>query len=308
MLRLMLILAMLLSGFGSAYGASSPASDTVMKAPMTTERFLSYMKRFNAQDPAFVDYYADDIVFDRGEAGVLRGKAEILAFYNDTWSRIDERIWLDAIAIDPVNGTMMVDLSVELLAREDPAKDSVVRLKRGDHLLLREVLIYGISHGFITSIRAPEHYSRLTPAGGGPFPASTFSGEPTPLVKKAIEDVYYDYAACFSQTILDCLDRFVADDVQFVSQSLPLLTGKKQLMSFFGDLRKSLSENLSIHGFRYENGWFFVDLSNTLTIHKPIADLGGNAYAPGNYALRGEVAYQIVDGKIRRIYDGVNPF
>ncbi len=255
-----------------------------------------------------MDFYSDDIVFDRGEGGVLVGKAEILEFYEKTWSRIDERIWQNAVAIDNDSGIMMVDLTVELLARKDPDSDSVVKLDRGDHRIVRDVLIYGIEDGFIKSIRAFERVSRLTKKSAGPFPANDFEGIPTPLVKEALEAAYNQYASCFTGKDIECLRRFLAEDVQFVSQSLPRLTSRKQLFEFFGSLWKSVSEDIKIHGFRYEKGWFFVDLTNTLTVHVNIPDIGGHPYAPGKYSLRGEVGYQLVNGKIGKIFDGVDPF
>ncbi len=142
----------------------------------------------------------------------------------------------------------------------------------------------------------------------GTFPLNEFAGTPSPLLKEALEAAYEEYAVCFSEQDIACLQRFLAADVEFVSQSLPRLYSRTELLEFFGGLWRSLKEDLTVHGYRYEKGWMFVDLANTLTVNERIPDLGGKPFETGQYHLRGEVGYKIVDGKISKIFDGVDPF
>jgi hypothetical protein len=86
------------------------------------------------------------------------------------------------------------------------------------------------------------------------------------------------------------------------------MEGPKEIVDFFGGIWKSLSENLVIHGFRYQDNWLFVELSNTLTVFEDMPDFVTGPLKKGEHPLgRGKVAYKIRNGRISAIYDGIDP-
>ncbi len=310
--KLTLLLSLALPCLNSL-AAELVQSDIILKpsempgGEMTLEKYRAYINLFNHKDPRFADYYHDTMVFKRSEDEVLIGRDAVKAFYADAWTRIDERVWEDAIAIDNKNGVMAVDLSVELLAKQDPTPDASIRLKKGDHLLLREVLFYKLKDGLITSLDAPDNYRIMTPANGAPLPVNEVTESIPPLQRESLEAAYAKYADCFNRQIVECFSDFYNPDIKFISEVLPTMHSTEEIVNFYLPVWKHLKENLVIHGFRYEGKWMYVQVSNTLTVFEDYPDFVAGPLKKGDRTISGEVAYEIKNGRFAAVYDGIDP-
>jgi len=58
---------------------------------LSREEFLEYVALFNANDPGFLRYYHDDVVFELGST-VIRGAAGIRDFYGPVKAHIREKV------------------------------------------------------------------------------------------------------------------------------------------------------------------------------------------------------------------------
>jgi hypothetical protein len=79
-----------------AVAAAVPPSVSAAAAPscggLTREDFLEYVRLFNANDPRFIRYYHDDVVFELGTTTVIRGPTAIRDFYVPVKAHIHEKV------------------------------------------------------------------------------------------------------------------------------------------------------------------------------------------------------------------------
>jgi hypothetical protein len=79
-----------------AVAAAVPPSVSAAAAPscggLTREDFLEYVRLFNANDPRFIRYYHDDVVFELGATTVIRGPTAIRDFYVPVKAHIHEKV------------------------------------------------------------------------------------------------------------------------------------------------------------------------------------------------------------------------
>jgi hypothetical protein len=76
---------------GVAAGVARPASAANACGGLTREEFLEYVTLFNANDPRFIRYYHDDVVFELGTT-VIKGATAIRDFYTPVKAHIHEKV------------------------------------------------------------------------------------------------------------------------------------------------------------------------------------------------------------------------
>ena len=59
---------------------------------LTREEFLEYVTLFNANDPKFIRFYHDDVVFELGATTVIKGAQAIREFYTPVKAHIHEKV------------------------------------------------------------------------------------------------------------------------------------------------------------------------------------------------------------------------
>jgi hypothetical protein len=64
------------------------------------EEFLEYVTLFNANDPRFIRYYHDDVVFELGTDTVIKGATAIRDFYGPVKAHIHEKVEVAAFVSD----------------------------------------------------------------------------------------------------------------------------------------------------------------------------------------------------------------
>ncbi len=78
----------------SLRGAARPSSAVAANAcgGFTREEFLEYVTLFNANDPQFIRFYHDDVVFELNSATVIKGPQAIREFYGPVKAHIHEKV------------------------------------------------------------------------------------------------------------------------------------------------------------------------------------------------------------------------
>ena len=133
---------------------------------MTREVYAAYLAAFNAGDDRYAEIYAPDVVFDHGPYGVLRGRQAILDFYRDIRTQLKERVTASEVVIGEDQKVMAVELTTELTAVRDGVKlpSRTEPLKKGETLITRGVVFYGLSDGRVVTIRGAVRGVTFVPA------------------------------------------------------------------------------------------------------------------------------------------------
>jgi len=125
-----------------------------LSGPMTHEKYARYLDTFNRHDLRFVEFYAEDVVFDKGEAdGILKGREAIADWYRNIWRDLTEKVTPQTVAVDSAQNLMIVELRTELTATRDGVQRPNMALNKGDQLVVDGAVVYSLRDGFITSLR-----------------------------------------------------------------------------------------------------------------------------------------------------------
>lgn len=77
---------------GVVAGAARPVVAANACGGLTREEFLEYVTLFNANDPGFIRFYHDDVVFELNSATVIKGPQAIREFYGPVKAHIHEKV------------------------------------------------------------------------------------------------------------------------------------------------------------------------------------------------------------------------
>ncbi len=140
--------------------SAATAKETIAEAG----DFARYVQTFNSANPSFIDFYAPDVVFDKGaEDGMLVGRQAIAEWYARIWQDFDETLTPLTVAIDHQAQVMMVELRTELVARRDGFVWRGRTYRKGDRLIVDGTIVYGLDNGLIRSIRGAAEGRQVIP-------------------------------------------------------------------------------------------------------------------------------------------------
>lgn len=122
--------------------------------PMTQEKYAHYIDTFNRHDLRFVEFYSEDVVFDKGtDDGVLKGREAIAQWYRNIWQDFEETVTPQIVSIDSGQNVMIVELRTELTAMRDGVQRPNLTLNKGDRLVVDGAVVYSLRDGSIASLR-----------------------------------------------------------------------------------------------------------------------------------------------------------
>ncbi|MBC2670306.1 nuclear transport factor 2 family protein [Novosphingobium piscinae] len=130
------------------------ATPAVAAPEMTPAAYAEYLARFNAGDERYADIYDPEVVFEHDpKFGTLRGRDAIIAFYRQIRLQLKETVTASTVVIDNDRGLMAAELSTHLLATRDGVDMPSGTLMKGDAIVTRGTVYYGLRDGHIVSIR-----------------------------------------------------------------------------------------------------------------------------------------------------------
>jgi hypothetical protein len=141
----------------SLVGAAAPLPGAARaaaycSAPFARNAYERYIGLMNAEDPRFLEYYADDIDFGMN----IRGRAKVLDFYRHQWPSIKETLQISFFCSDATGAAAQV-LS-ELRCMKDNNDTTIFgrALKAGEVQRVRGYIFYTLNaQGLITEIKGP---------------------------------------------------------------------------------------------------------------------------------------------------------
>jgi len=79
---------------GVVAGTTRPSAAVAANAcgGLTRDEFMEYVTLFNANDPGFIKFYHDDVVFELNSATVIKGPQAIREFYGPVKAHIHEKV------------------------------------------------------------------------------------------------------------------------------------------------------------------------------------------------------------------------
>ena len=139
----------LVGGAALLPGAARAASCSVPFNRAAYERYVSLM---NAEDPRFVEYYADDIKFEMN----IRGKSKVLDFYRHQWPLLKETLEISFFCSDATGAAAQVRSELRCIKDFSDARMFGRALKAGEVQRVRGYVFYTLNpQGLITEIKGP---------------------------------------------------------------------------------------------------------------------------------------------------------
>lgn len=141
-----------------ALAATSAKAETSCEAPrggISRKEFDRYVALYNAADPAFIQFYQDDVVMET--VPPLKGAAAIGDFRKELGAYVVEHITVEYFVSDE-NGAAAQFLGEFSCIRDMPitALGGLFGkgVKKGQVLRQRGIILYGVKNGKLTFIRA----------------------------------------------------------------------------------------------------------------------------------------------------------
>jgi hypothetical protein len=306
------IVPVLLGAAIPARGAVPPSSTgrTEASAPMTRERFARYIQLLNSGDARQADYYTPGVVL--GADGGVRGRKAVLDASRKL--RADYAIALEPndVFISDANDGMAVVMTIRQVAKRDGVKlaSQPQPIRRGDALVRRTVLFYGLSGGKISSIRAARNGSTVRRGVAAPAPSATSPAPPTaPLSNEPwmTREKFEDYARRFSAWDLSFTQYYEPDVVFGVPPAPKPLHGPQAIIDLYTPIRRNLDEHVTPGAVVIDNGrgMMVAEIQNRMTATRGDVQLPSAMLKQGDEREgTGVIFYSLRNGRIAAIGGG----
>ncbi len=119
---------------------------------MSREHFQAYIDAFNRNDPAYGDYYDEDVVLVIAGKTELRGPRAIHDFYTRVKSETRRTIQVNRYLSTPER--IAVELQSEFLALQDVPDFTAGAMKKGDRIFINTFVLYELKNGRFARIRS----------------------------------------------------------------------------------------------------------------------------------------------------------
>lgn len=127
------------------------------------ERFLGYIEAFNTGDwERLSQFYAPDICLAIGNGTELRGRAAIVAFYEQVRAKARRTIRVMDCFSD--GSVLAAELESEFVALVDAPDFPAHPLRQGDRFYISSLALYDFDDAFFTRIRAATMIREYRPA------------------------------------------------------------------------------------------------------------------------------------------------
>jgi hypothetical protein len=123
---------------------------------LTRDEFLQYVALFNANDPQFIRFYHDDVVFELNTTTVIKGAKAVREFYGPVKAHIHEKVEVAAFVSDATG--IAAELPTEFRVYKDWENGFFQRpLKVGEVMRTISFGFYEVKDGKFKRIRATRY-------------------------------------------------------------------------------------------------------------------------------------------------------
>lgn len=121
--------------------------------------FREYVTRFNEDDfEGFGSYYAEDVEFELGDRKRIVGREDVLEFYREVASRVEETLTVRDVLVD--GDRIAAELETEFHALEDWPDFVGGPMKAGETVEFVSFVHYWIEDGQFRTIRSARFRTR----------------------------------------------------------------------------------------------------------------------------------------------------
>jgi hypothetical protein len=120
--------------------------------PFNRAAYQRYVGLMNAEDPRFVEYYAEDIKFEMN----IRGRSNVLDFYRHQWPLVKETLEISFFCSDAFGAAAQVRSELRCLKDNNDTTIFGRALKAGEVQRVSGYIFYTLNaQGQITEIKGP---------------------------------------------------------------------------------------------------------------------------------------------------------
>jgi hypothetical protein len=295
------------------FAGTAAAQSTDPSAPMTREKFLEYVRLFNADDPHQFDYYTSDV---QVEADKVHSVADLKA--HDESTRRDAAITFSPglIAIDDSKDMMAVEMTILTVALRDGVNlgGQPQPIHKGDARTQHSTFFFALRDGKISALimggGARVRQKVDLAAAQAEAPTAAELAEPMPASvddPKMTRQKYEDYARLFSRFDPRFL-KFYDPGVVFATLPAPKpIHGPKAIYDLYVPFRKNLDEHVTAPVVVIDNAHNVM----VVQLHNRMVATRGDVKLPSGVLKRGEalitsgvIVYSLKNGKISYIRAG----
>ena len=136
---------------GAALLPGAARAAAACSVPFNRAAYERYVGLMNAEDPRFVEYYADDIKFEMN----IRGRSNVLDFYRHQWPHVKETLEIAFFCSDATGAAAQVRSELRCIKDTDDTPFGRA-LKAGEVQRVRGYVFYALNaQGLITEIKGP---------------------------------------------------------------------------------------------------------------------------------------------------------
>jgi hypothetical protein len=137
---------------GAALLPGAARASLACAVPFNRSAYERYVGLMNAEDPRFVDCYAEDVQFVMN----IRGRAQVLAFYRRQWPFFKETLEVVSFCSDATGAAAQVRSEMRCIRDYNDAATFGRVLKAGEVQLVNGCVFYTLNpQGLITEIKGP---------------------------------------------------------------------------------------------------------------------------------------------------------
>ena len=147
--------AVALAGVAAAGPRSAQAAQVSACGGMSRERYMDYVRKFNANDPSFIEFYHDDVILELRDQEI-HGARAIRDFYAVVKAHIHETVQVTHYIADATG--IAVELPSEFKVYKDWDSPYFKRyLKAGEVFRTISFGLYWVKDGRFTHIKAARY-------------------------------------------------------------------------------------------------------------------------------------------------------
>jgi ketosteroid isomerase-like protein len=266
---------------------------------ITEADFRHYIAAFNRSDfAAFSQYYAPQIHF-QGQAGEFHRRAEVVSFYRQVKTRLNETIKILGLVIGKQD--IVADLETELHALEDWPDFPTGPIHKGETRRSHNFVWYEVANGTIDTIRSARYRSFPGAAANNDTPPWVEPEGPSPQSAMSAEQ-FSAYIDAFNRDDVATYGHYYDDNVVLVLAGKTELHGRKAIFDFYQVVKSQTRRTLQINKFVATANHLAVELESEFLALQDLPEFtAGPMSKGGRIFVNTFVLYDLRDGKFARI-------
>lgn len=249
-----------LGGIG-ALALSKPAAGARHPAKsLSEEDFRRYIAKFNANDyDGFSAYYDDRVVFE-GQAGSFASKADVVRFYREVKTQIEEKVSVRSLVVGATG--LVAELQTELHALVDVPGLRTGAMAKGERRASINFVWYDIAGGKFTRIRSARYQRLPSPTAEAQVERVATAGAPAGHLPQITPESFRRYIDAFNRADEAVYGQYYDPNVVLVLGGSQVLTGRNDIFAFYRVVREGTRRVIQIKNVLVDGNSMAVELES----------------------------------------------